>query len=91
MCSEVTHMTTTITTRLDSKDKVAFERFCQAVGMTPSTAINMFVKATLRGGQLPFAVKADPFYSDANMARLEKNAEEMEATGGTPHEVNLDD
>jgi DNA-damage-inducible protein J len=51
----------------------------------------MFVKATLRGGQLPFAVKADPFYSDANMARLEKNAAEMEATGGTPHEPNPKD
>ena len=84
-------MTTTLTTRLDSDDKLAFERFCQSVGMTPSTAVNMFVKATLRQGELPFPVKADPFYSDANMARLRKNAAEMEATGGTVHEVKLDD
>ena len=84
-------MTTTLTTRLDSNDKLAFERFCQSVGMTPSTAVNMFVKATLRQGELPFPVKADPFYSDANMARLRKNAAEMEATGGTVHEVKLDD
>ncbi len=84
-------MTTTLTTRLDSEDKKAFEQFCQSVGMTPSTAINMFVKATLRGGELPFAVRADPFYSEANTARLRKNAHEMEVTGGTVHEVNLDD
>lgn len=84
-------MTTTLTARLDSDDKNAFERFCQSVGMTPSTAINMFVKATLREGELPFPVRADPFFSDANMARLRKNAAEMEATGGTIHEVKLDD
>ena len=84
-------MTTTLTTRLSSEDKIAFEKFCQTVGMTPSTAINMFVKATLRGGELPFAVKADPFYSEANMARLHKNAADMDRTGGTIREVNLDD
>ena len=84
-------MTTTLTTRLESADKAAFEKFCQSVGMTPSTAINMFVKATLRGGELPFPVRADPFYSEANMARLRKNAAEMEATGGIVHEVKLDD
>ena len=84
-------MTTTLTTRLSSEDKIAFEKFCQTVGMTPSTAINMFVKATLREGQLPFAVKADPFYSEANMTRLRKNAAEMDRTGGKIREVNLDD
>ena len=84
-------MTTTLTTRLDSEDKIAFEQFCKSVGMTPSTAINMFVKITLRQGEIPFAIKADPFFSDANMARLRRNAAEMEATGGTVHEVNLDD
>ena len=91
MCSDVIQMTTTLTTRLSSEDKIAFEKFCQTVGMTPSTAINMFVKATLREGQLPFAVKADPFYSEANMTRLRKNAAEMDRTGGTIREVNLDD
>ena len=84
-------MTTTLTTRLDSEDKNAFELFCKAAGLTPSTAVNMFVKATIREGELPFRVKADPFYSEANMARLRKNIAEMEATGGTVHEVNLDD
>ena len=84
-------MTAILTTRLDAKDKNAFEAFCKSAGLTPSTAVNLFVKATLREGELPFRVKADPFYSEANMERLKRNAAEMDATGGTVHEVSLDD
>lgn len=33
----------------------------------------------------------DPFYSEENMARLRKSIAQMEATGGTVHEVDLRD
>ena len=33
----------------------------------------------------------DPFYSPQNQARLEASIEQMERTGGTVHEVILDD
>ena len=33
----------------------------------------------------------EPFYSEQNQARLRKSIAEMEATGGTIHEVNFDD
>ena len=36
-------------------------------------------------------VSVDPFYSDENMARLKKSIAQMEATGGTVHEVNTND
>ena len=84
-------MTSTLTTRIDSTDKKDFEAFCKSVGLTPSSAINLFVKATLREGEIPFAIKSDPFYSKENMMRLEKNAKEMERTGGKEHEVTSDD
>lgn len=84
-------MTTTITARLESNDKKQFEEICSSIGINPSTAINMFVKATLRENQIPFALKADPFYSLENQNRLAKNIDEMEKTGGTIHKVNLDD
>lgn len=45
--------TTTITVRVSAKDKRAFEEFCRLVGITPSTAINMFIKNTLMNEQLP--------------------------------------
>lgn len=84
-------MSTTITTRVALEDKKNFEAFCESVGITPSTAINIFVKCTLKEGKIPFEISADPFYSAANQARLEKNAAIMERGGGKIHEVKLDD
>ena len=82
-------MTTTITTRLNSEDKEMFDSFCESVGITASAAINMFIKATLREGQIPFSIKADPFFSKANQERLKKSIQELETTGGTIHEIDL--
>ena len=84
-------MTTVITTRVNKDDKEKFEAFCKSVGLTVSSAINMFIKATIREGEIPFKIKTDPFYSEANQARLRKSIKEMEETGGTIHDINLDD
>ena len=81
-------MTTTITTRLSSEDKIMFDSFCESVGITASAAINMFIKATLREGEIPFKIKADPFYSEANQTLLRKSIKEMEETGGTIHDID---
>ena len=43
------------------------------------------------GEEIAFEVSVDPFYSDENMARLRKSIAQMEAIGGTVHEVKLDD
>lgn len=83
-------MTATITTRVNSDDKALFDAFCDSVGITPSSAINMFIKATIREGEIPFKIKADPFYSDSNQALLLKNKKEMEESGGTIHDIDLD-
>ena len=83
-------MTTTITTRVNSNDKAAFDAFCESVGITASSAINLFIKATLREGEIPFKIKADPFYSESNQARLKKSINELEKTGGTIHDIELD-
>ena len=47
---------TTITSRVDSKDKVEFDSFCKDVGINTSIAINMFIKAVLREGKIPFSI-----------------------------------
>ncbi len=83
-------MTTTITTRVDKKDKTLFDAFCESVGLTTSSAINMFIKATIREGEIPFKIKADPFYSESNQSLLKKSIKEMEETGGTIHDIDLD-
>ena len=83
-------MTTTITTRVSSEDKTLFDAFCESVGLTTSSAINMFIKATIREGEIPFKIKADPFFSDSNQALLRKSKKEMDETGGTIHDIDLD-
>ncbi len=83
-------MTSTITVRVNSDDKALFEAFCKTVGLTASSAINLFIKATIRKGEIPFKIKVDPFYSEANQALLRKSMKEMEETGGTIHELDLD-
>ena len=83
-------MTKTMTTRLDANDKKNFELFCDSIGITPSAAINMFVKATLRERKIPFELKSDPFYSKENQEVLKRSIDQMEKTGGTIHKVDLD-
>ncbi|MDO4218671.1 MAG: type II toxin-antitoxin system RelB/DinJ family antitoxin [Synergistaceae bacterium] len=84
---------TNLSVRIDSDLKEQFNAFCTEIGMSMSTAICIFAKKTVREKRIPFNVgmESDPFYSSANMARLMKSIEQMEASGGTVHEVMLDD
>ncbi len=84
-------MTKTMTIRLDENDKRNFEFFCDSIGITASAAVNMFVKATLKEGKIPFELKSDPFYSKENQERLKRNIEIMEKTGDSNRDINLDD
>ena len=83
-------MTATIIARVNSEDKALFDAFCASVGLSASSAINMFIKATIREGEIPFKIKADPFYSETNQNLLRKSMKEMDETGGTIHELDLD-
>lgn len=63
---------TTLSVRMDSEVKRQLDALCADVGMTTSTAINMFAKAFIRERRLPFDVVAsDPFYSESNLRYLE--------------------
>ena len=65
--------------RMDDDLKMAADDTFRSMGMTMSTAINIFVAQTVRLGQFPVAIKADPFYSEANMAELRRRAADVEA------------
>ena len=60
--------------------------------MSMTTAFCVFAKKAVRERRIPFEITADadPFYSVENMERLRKSIAQMEATGGTAHEVDLD-
>lgn len=82
---------TTVSIRMDDDLKRGFDQICNDLGLSMSTAVTMLAKKMTREKRLPFDVSVDPFYSEQNMARLRKSIAEMEATGGTVHEVKLDD
>jgi hypothetical protein len=45
-----------------------------------------------RQGKIPFEIAADPFYSEANQARLMKSIAQLEAGKGTARElIEVDD
>ena len=84
---------TNVSIRMDEDLKKQFDAFCADIGMTMTTAICVFAKKAVRERRIPFDITADndPFYSRENIERLKKSIAQMEATGGTVHEVNLDD
>lgn len=82
---------TTVSIRMDDTLKKNFDHVCNDLGLSMTTAITMLAKKMTREKRIPFEVSMDPFYSDENMTRLKKSITQMETTGGTVHEVQLDD
>ena len=82
---------TTDSVIMDDDLKKDFDKICNELGISMTTAIIMLAKKMTRENRLPFEVSIDPFYSDENMTRLRKSIAQMEATGGTVHEVNDND
>lgn len=84
---------TNISIRMDEDLKKQFDAFCSDIGMNMTTAFCVFAKTVVRERRIPFEISAvsDPFYSSANMERLRKSIAQMEATGGTVHEISEND
>ena len=75
--------------RLDDELKKEMERACRDMGLSMSAAFTIFANKVSKERRIPFDVTADPdpFYSKANMERLRRSIAQMEATGGTVHEL----
>ena len=61
-----------ISLRVDDELKRNAERTLDDIGLSMSTAINIFLKTVVRENRIPFELSADPFYSKENMAELER-------------------
>ena len=73
--------------RVDDTVKAKAERACAAMGLTMSTAINIFLTKLANEQRIPFEVAVDPFYSEENMERLRKSIADLNAGKGKVHEV----
>ena len=63
--------------RVDDDIKKKAERTFDDIGISMSTAINIYLKAVVRENRIPFELSADPFYSDANMSRLRESIRQI--------------
>lgn len=80
---------TNVNIRMDENLKKQFEAFCSEIGMNMTTAFCVFAKAAVRQNKIPFEISAekDPFYNEANQARLMKAIAELNAGKGTSHDL----
>ena len=69
---------TSINVRVNEQDKIWFDNFCDDMGMTISTAINMFIKAVRRDEKIPFELARDPYFTGANMRSIMKGVQAYE-------------
>lgn len=76
--------------RIDDTIKAKAESVCSAMGLTMSTAINIFLTKLANEQRIPFEVAIDPFYSNENMARLRKSIADLNAGKGKVREVDYE-
>jgi DNA-damage-inducible protein J len=68
--------TTNLNIRMDKDLKKQAEVFFGELGLNMTTAINIFVRQSLRERKIPFEITTDPFYSASNMKALEQALQE---------------
>lgn len=78
-----------ISLRVDDEVKRNAERTLNDIGLSMSTAINIFLKTVVRENRIPFELSADPFYSRENIAELEKRVENIRSGKSTLKEHEL--
>lgn len=53
----------TISARIDSDDKMAFDLFCSRVGLSTSSVLNLFIKKVISEDRIPFEISAPKIVS----------------------------
>ncbi len=72
----------TVSFRMDDATKKKFERLCDDLGMSMSTAVNVFVKKAVQEHGIPFEVKTDPFYSEGNLRAIDASIAQLDQGRG---------
>ena len=69
---------TLVNFRIDETTKMQMEQVYSELGLTMSTALNIFVKKVIREKRIPFDVSIDPFYSESNMKAIKESIKQLE-------------
>jgi DNA-damage-inducible protein J len=73
---------------MDSDVKASLEKTCKNMGLTLSSAFNMFATKVIQEQRIPFEITADPFYSEENMRTLKRRIDDIN-NGVNVHEHEL--
>lgn len=73
--------------RIDDNVKRKAEMACDALGLTMTAAINLYLVKLGNEMRIPFEVSVDPFYSPENQRALEKSIRQLEAGKGKRHDL----
>ena len=70
-----------LSVRVEDNIRKSFDMFCASAGLNPSLAVNMFIRATLKEGRIPFEIRGsyDPFHSKTNKERLLEAVRDVKA------------
>ncbi|MCL2047018.1 MAG: type II toxin-antitoxin system RelB/DinJ family antitoxin [Oscillospiraceae bacterium] len=53
-------MSIQVSTRIDVATKEKFDRVCNAIGISPSNALSLFIKSVINNNGIPFPLTAPP-------------------------------
>lgn len=70
-------MDTNMTFRIDSQTKVRMTEICNQLGMTPSTAFNIFANAFVRAGGMPFPVRLEHPATEITQEQMLADADDI--------------
>ena len=65
--------------RMEEEDKLGMEEVCKQLGLSMTTAFNIYAKKVRREKRIPFEISVDPFYSEHNMEYLKKVISDIES------------
>ena len=68
---------TLVNVRMDEDIKRNMEETCKELGITMSTAFNIFARKMCREKRIPFEVSIDPFYSKSNLKAIKESINQL--------------
>ena len=81
-----------MTVRMDSDLKSSFDLLCSQFGMSANTAMNVFAKAVVQRGKIPFEIRGDkPVAMEENEGLKAFRAIRAMAEAGAFPEMSLDE
>lgn len=69
---------TLVNVRMDEEVKRSMKETCKELGITMSTAFNIFARKMSREKRIPFEVSIDPFYSENNIKAIKESIKQLE-------------